>query len=409
MEKMQRIKSSEIKEGMRFSTPVFFDDGTNMFLAEGKPVKQMHLNALKSWNIPYVITYGRLLEDNDKYNNISVLEDIEELEPLEEIGDEDTNCPAGFSIEQIAWNLSTTDSKVLSQYETIVNKINSFFENSKTNGTQIRSDIDILAEILYTLLETNWEDIVSYLLVGFENATSYARSAVATAVFSTILAKQSGFSKRKILQIIIASYLHDIGMLSVPTQVINKRTSLTTTEFNSLQLHALRSAHFASDNLFYPREVSIMIMQHHERWDGSGYPEKIRGESIDIGARIISIADAFVAMISQKTYRESMVGYEAMKKILDDTQKRFDPDLLKLFVQIIGIYPIGSIVLLSNNVIAQVVQGNPEMPFMPEIKILVGSSAKNTQFKIGEIIKLKDVRTISIVRALKPNEYRATA
>ena len=88
---MQRIKASQLKEGMRFSAPVFFDDGQNMFLAEDKPIKLMHIQALSRWHVPFLLTYGKLISDDSVYDangsGLEELEDLEEVEELEELED----------------------------------------------------------------------------------------------------------------------------------------------------------------------------------------------------------------------------------------------------------------------------------------------------------------------------------
>ncbi|NLM00586.1 MAG: HD-GYP domain-containing protein [Treponema sp.] len=408
MKKMLRINPSKLSEGMKFTAPVFFDDGVNMFLAENHPVKKMHIDALSKWDVPYVITYGSLITNNDIYLDSPEL--IEELPNSNDVFFTTFNDYKETPTEQInriIYNLSNQDSEILENYKNILNYSEEIFLYFNNNEKNLREKVDKISEQITKLIKTNWQDIVSYILVNTTDS-SLSKNAVDTGIFAGILAREYGFSDRKILQIIIASFLHDVGMLDVPEEVLRKKSQLTTQEFNLLQLHTVRSAQFAENILFYPKEIGKMILSHHERWDGKGYPEKISSSQIDIGARILSIADAFSAMISHKVYRDSIGGYDAMKNLLDSSQHRFDPKLLKLFIQIIGIYPIGSIVILNNNAIAQVVQGNLEMPFLPEVKILVESKNKPI-LKIGDIIKLKELKELKIVRALKQNEYKTYA
>jgi HD-GYP domain-containing protein (c-di-GMP phosphodiesterase class II) len=121
----------------------------------------------------------------------------------------------------------------------------------------------------------------------------------------------------------------------------------------------------------YPDEIGTVVLQHHERWDGEGYPYRIAGDKIDIGARIVSIADAFEAMVSPKPYRNSILPYQAMKNLLADNSHRFEPSILKIFTLTIGVYPIGSIVKLNNGTTARVTDVRTYAPLRPKLQTLV--------------------------------------
>jgi HD-GYP domain-containing protein (c-di-GMP phosphodiesterase class II) len=156
--------------------------------------------------------------------------------------------------------------------------------------------------------------------------------------------------------------------------------------------------------LLYPEEVGVIALQHHERWDGEGYPRRLAGEAIDLGARIVSVADAFEAMVCEKPYRNSMIGYQAMKNLLSDNARRFDPEVLKAFIKTMGIYPIGSIVLLNTGAIARVIEGHSDAPLRPKIRILVDEFGNAFNNDDGEIINLLQEKSMFIARAIDPKE-----
>ena len=248
--------------------------------------------------------------------------------------------------------------------------------------------------------------------MSLDPETDLAKAALNSAIFSSSLAIILGFTKREVLQLIGATIFHDIGMLNTSEQIIKKKSSLSTNEYNMVKLHPLRSSRFVSETLFFSKEVALIINQHHEAWNGTGYPSGLKENSIEKSARILAIADAFTAMISKKNYRDSLIGYDAIKNLMSDTQKQFDPDLIQAFVKMMGAYPIGSIVLLNNSLIAQVINSNPEMPFMPDVKILTENTNQDkteqdeNEFFIGNIIKLKEKRNLCIIKVLHPDEYK---
>jgi HD-GYP domain-containing protein (c-di-GMP phosphodiesterase class II) len=174
-----------------------------------------------------------------------------------------------------------------------------------------------------------------------------------------------------------------------------------------MQKHPALTYHIIVKELGLPSEVGLFAYQHHERWDGEGYPRKLQGENISLGARIISIVDAFEAMVSEKPYRNSMIGYEAMKNLVAENAKRFDPTALKAFIKVMGIYPIGSIVLLNNKSIARVVEGRGDSPLRPKIRILMDEHGKVFKQDEGSIIDLLAEKSLFISRAVDPKELDA--
>jgi HD-GYP domain-containing protein (c-di-GMP phosphodiesterase class II) len=156
--------------------------------------------------------------------------------------------------------------------------------------------------------------------------------------------------------------------------------------------------------LNYSDEVGNVVLQHHERWDGNGYPHQIAGDGIDMGARIVSVADSFEAMVSHKPYRNSMVGYQAMKNLLADNSRRFDPDVLKAFILTMGIYPIGSIVRLNDDTVARVTEVRPFAPLRPKIQVLIDEHKKVFRNEEGAFIDLLLEKKRYITKAMDLKE-----
>jgi HD-GYP domain-containing protein (c-di-GMP phosphodiesterase class II) len=193
-------------------------------------------------------------------------------------------------------------------------------------------------------------------------------------------------------------------MLRMPKEIVEKKGGLSEAEHQRIQSHSLYTYKIVNKELLYPEDVALIVLQHHERWDGEGYPRRISGAAIDLGARIVSVADAFEAMVSQKPYRNSMMGYQAMKNLLSDNLRRFDPDVIKAFIQTMGIYPIGSIILLNNGAMARVVKVQASAPLRPTIKILIDESGKIFKQDEGETLDLLVEKSLFIAKAVDPRE-----
>ncbi|GHT82207.1 hypothetical protein FACS1894137_00660 [Spirochaetia bacterium] len=257
---------------------------------------------------------------------------------------------------------------------------------------------------ILTTVQKQRDGFINYILGGEVEGHGFAKNSVNTAILSAHIAREMRLPNHRVIQTITGALLHDVGMFRLSPELVNKTGDLSKEEVQRMQSHVLHSYKIVHEELLYPEEMSALVMQHHERWDGAGYPQGLAGTDIHFGARIISVADAFEAMVSQKPYRNSMLGYQAMKNLLADNGLRFASDVLKAFITVMGIYPIGSIILLNNGAMARVVKVRKEAPLRPGIAVLVDQSGKVFEQNEGGLIDLFTEKSLFIVRAINPNE-----
>ena len=125
---------------------------------------------------------------------------------------------------------------------------------------------------------------------------------------------------------------HDIGKALIPLKIINKSGALTAEEWQIAQLHPVRGYKFLQKNFDMPREVFYCVLQHHERLDGSGYPMSVRGDKIDIWAKIIAVADIFSAMTSSRTYGRRRTSYDAAATLQAEMFGKLDSQICLVFL-----------------------------------------------------------------------------
>jgi putative nucleotidyltransferase with HDIG domain len=151
------------------------------------------------------------------------------------------------------------------------------------------------------------------------------------ALYATELAAAAGLSQSKIAVLKTAAMLHDIGKISVPDDILNKSGALNREECRILQNHSSTGVIIIS-HISSLIECIPIILHHHERFDGSGYPDKLKGEEIPLEARILSIADAFSAMMSVRPHRKALSIDEAIEELKRGSGTQFDPGLAALFI-----------------------------------------------------------------------------
>jgi len=150
--------------------------------------------------------------------------------------------------------------------------------------------------------------------------------------YAVVLAEAVGLPSDEVSRISTAALLHDIGKIGVPDRILNKKGDLDEEEWESIKSHPRLGANIVGN---VPDLAPCVghILYHHERWDGSGYPEGLRGKSIPLGARILSIADAFAAMASARPYRDALADEVALHRLREGAGTQFDAELVDLFVE----------------------------------------------------------------------------
>jgi putative nucleotidyltransferase with HDIG domain len=148
-------------------------------------------------------------------------------------------------------------------------------------------------------------------------------------VYAMELAKELGLSEDETEALRAASVLHDIGKLAVPEHIISKPGKLTPEEFEKMKIHPIVGAEIL-EQVDFPYPVVPIVRAHHERWDGSGYPNGLAGEEIPIGARILAAVDCLDALASDRQYRKAFPLHEAMAKVVADAGKSFDPQVVAI-------------------------------------------------------------------------------
>jgi HD-GYP domain-containing protein (c-di-GMP phosphodiesterase class II) len=217
--------------------------------------------------------------------------------------------------------------------------------------------------------------------------------SVNVSVLAICLGQHIGLSKNALETLGICGLFHDLGKVDVPLKILNKQGKLTEHEFKVIQKHSLSSVrHIAK--LRAPRELKSKIMlapfEHHLKYDLSGYPRSWRSEPVSLFGRILTIVDVFDAITSPRVYRsETISPDQALRMMSESAGKDFDPILLKAFINMIGVYPVGTLVELDTGEIG-LVSENPEQSdgTHPLVTILIPADGQG--YTRGETVDLSE-------------------
>lgn len=185
----------------------------------------------------------------------------------------------------------------------------------------------------YQFLKKAHLDSVKVLVEAIEAKDSYTRGhSDRVRRMSVGIGLRLGFSKMKLENLEYGSLLHDIGKIGIRDNVLQKKGALNSSEYQCIQQHPLIGAKILAGIEFFKDKIP-MIRNHHENFDGSGYPDRLKGEEIPLGARIIAVSDVFDAMTSLRPHRKAMHPEEALIEMERGMGKQFDPHLMDIFIK----------------------------------------------------------------------------
>jgi len=211
-------------------------------------------------------------------------------------------------------------------------------EENKNFIKNIAKSIAVAVEIkhLITNLERQlkrekelFNKVLKSLVRGIELRDSYTRGhSERVAYYSKRIAQEMGLPKEEVERIYTAALLHDIGKIGIPDSILLKPSKLTEREYEIIKLHPILSYEILRHLDFLEGAIDG-IKYHHERWDGTGYPEGLKGKNIPLSARIIAVADSFDAMTSDRIYRRGMSREEAVRELRRLSGEKYDPEVVE--------------------------------------------------------------------------------
>ena len=225
----------------------------------------------------------------------------------------------------------------------------------------------------------------------FDDYTYY--HSVNVAVLSIVLGVALGMEREELCHLGFAALFHDIGKVFVNKDVLNKDGKLTPTEFEEIKTHSLLGCNHIKKGYGVSNTSYVGILDHHEKYEGGGYPNNLVGEKISWYGRIIAVADVYDALTSDRPYRKAMLPSDAMEFIMASTMTQFDPVIVEAFVKKIAPYPIGTCVKLSNGLTGIVIENYEELCMRPRIRIF--KDTQDNEIEPYEI-ELADYQSLNI-------------
>lgn len=294
---------------------------------------------------------------------------------------------------------------VIEKTDALIKKLTQDIQNSESlNLEEVTPTVQLLTESVIA----NPAALMWLLRMRSEN-TMVVAHALKVAVYMMTLGRHMGFAREQLTELGFIGLLLDIGKLEIDPDILGKPDKLSHEEELLMQQHVDIGLRILESSQALGQHVYLGINEHHERLDGSGYPQGLTGNAISIFGRIAAVADSFAAMTSARSYDITRSSFDAMKELFKMAEHQLHAPLVEEFVQAVGIFPVGSMVELSTAEVAIVLEHNRVRRLEP--KVLVLTTPEKTILEKPALIDLMrqknsdDEPRISILRGLADGAY----
>lgn len=262
--------------------------------------------------------------------------------------------------------------------------VSMFQEVRMGNAISAEAAGELVEEISMSVMR-NRGALISLARLKTADDYTYMHS-VAVCALMVSLARQLEMDEQEVREAGMAGLLHDLGKALMPMEVLNKPGKLTEDEFRIIKTHPFAGHRLLDESTSTSAIVLDVCLHHHEKIDGSGYPERLSGDEISLFAKMGAVCDVYDAITSNRPYKAGWDPAESIRKMTEWSKGHFDERVFQAFVRSIGIYPVGSLVKLGSSRLAVVIEQSEKSLLAPRVKVFF--STRSQAYIVPELIEL---------------------
>ncbi len=319
---------------------------------------------------------------------------------IERLGELGINC---VEVEDALLDSIKVIPNAVLQQEVLETR-NSFNETIERLVREERINIQPLQSIMDELLgEILLKRTVLSCMHLYRSFGSYLyEQSIRVCILAVLIGVRFNYSQSQLVELSVGALIRDLCMLSIDKDILDKPGALTEEEWAQVMEHSASGHQILKKFVDIPTLSKHVSLHHHERWNGSGYPNGLKGYEIQEYARIVAVADVFAALTEERPYREAYTFDEAVEFLTTMSGYYFESKVVEAFTASILTYPVGSMVLLSSGEIGRIISVNPQVPTRPTLQMIIRSAALYTRY--DELVDMYKFPELEVVRMLSERE-----
>ncbi len=377
---MKTINITNLKPDTYYSQPVFLDD-KYILITSDIPVAEDMIERLKKWN------YKQVQSDGEEGQKPSV----------------NSMSDQGMISSNLNDDLAQEETKKEAQlfFREICGFLENIYETYKLKELISHKQIlDQVKKIIQTLKEKR-EFILDFSSLKSTEHNFLISHSVKTTIVSIALAEFLKFPPHRTIELGMGAMMHKIGMLKINENILTKTEELKEHEWKAIQAYPILGFKILKE-MEFPNTSSMAVLEHQERINGTGYPRRISGDQISLYGKILGVVSSYCAAVEKRPFKEGKNPHSGIMDILQDMGKQYDDKIVKALVFTLSVYPIGTIVQLTNKSIAVVTKTTPNNPKQPVVKVLTSENGEKLTEKI--VVDLAQNNKMQIARPLTKGE-----
>ncbi len=327
----------ELESGMVIAQDIFDDNGI-LIIADGTVLKESHIEFIQ----------------NDPTLFFVKIQSFQDLDIQAEPEPPHVSDPKFQELKK--------------EYTEAVTEFRGIFESVKLGGKLLHSELDNFTTRLVDEVERNGP-MIAQRLWQLRTTDPYTfEHSVQVSLYATLLGKWLDMDEKELKELAVAGLMHDIGKCNIPDSILNKPSRLTDDEMKVMRTHARLGYVLLATAKEYETSILSGVLQHHERCDGSGYPNGLKRHYIHPYARIVAIADVFSAMTSKRVYKEAACPFTVVDQLISSSYGSMDPYYVKEFTSNLCFYFVGLNAVLSDGRVGEIIFIDKSSPTRPLIR-----------------------------------------
>ncbi|HHX8659843.1 TPA: HD-GYP domain-containing protein [Vibrio diabolicus] len=284
------------------------------------------------------------------------------------------------------------------EFERSLARMRSVMTKIRNRPTAAVDEAKLLIEDIVEKLMCD-DNVTLHLMNGKNEFEDIYFHSLNVAVIAMMIGRANGYSAAQLKELSFSALFHDIGKIKIPTAILRKQAPLTEPEINYLKLHTKYGVDLASQIEGFPEVARVVIAQHHELRDGSGYPKGLKGDEINEFAQIIAVANAFDNLCHTPIVSEQKIPYTALSHLYKNCKHLYKEENLNILIKFMGVFPPGTVVQLSNNMVGLVISVNASHLLFPNV-LVYDPSVPRTQAPIIDLAS-KDIKIVNAIHPFK--------